>query len=352
MDNLYTLFANLPKQNTKEWKDAREIGGSDLATVLGVGFKSRCELMREKVFMKEIDSDNPNFHWGHLFEPIHKKLIERALNTEVHEFGSLPWKSGYTTSPDGVFNTTVEALKNILSKQQIAEIIERFGEGELLCVLELKAPARRVINGEIPKYYIPQLYSELCVVPGSQLLLFSEAIFRRCTYEQYINADNSAFTIAMPIRGGDPYKFNTALQRGLVMFFGDTPAVLNDIPEIMRINGCVDLGKVNPEIFFAIINLWYNGQLTANYAFEPTEFGAAIAICPWKLYQIDYHVKYKREDYLDVCWPAIQLCLDTIRELKTRDDLDDVQKNISIKKADLEIRKIVNGIKKNYDLEI
>jgi len=162
-----------PAQKTKEWYQlkAKTIGGSEVATVLGINpFRSVKALIAEKIGLNSGGfSGNIATRWGTIFENITREWTQKVLllDEKIEETGSLPGiieRQRY--SPDGL---GVVALSN-----------ENDELDYYIVLFEFKSPLRSLPDGKIPKYYVPQIQTGMLTIPMVELSIFVNNAYRKC----------------------------------------------------------------------------------------------------------------------------------------------------------------------------
>lgn len=158
-------------QKSEEWLNARKnmISASDFAQALGDGkFGSAKQLIEKKCTEDDmISKSNPIFEWGNMFEPICSDIYSNLLNVKIYEFGLLkhPKLDFFGASPDGISNLGI--------------------------LLEIKAPYKRKIDGEIPTQYYYQIQGQLEVTNLQECDFFEVEFLRYDEYIDYCNEYNS-----------------------------------------------------------------------------------------------------------------------------------------------------------------
>ena len=164
-----------PVQRSTDWYKIRKvtIGGSEIATVLELNpFKSKQELIAEKIGITQGFNGNLATRWGILFEHVTKLWTEYIFNSteEIREAGSIEGIiKGQRYSPDGL---TVVKLKCA------DDTFDYF-----IILLEFKSPLGSLPNGKIPPYYLPQVQTGLLNIPICDLGIFINNCYRKCPLE-------------------------------------------------------------------------------------------------------------------------------------------------------------------------
>lgn len=210
---------HLPAQGTNEWLKLRKkcFGGSEIGTLLGLNpYQKVKQLIANKVGLTKFNG-NQYTRWGNIFEEVTVKWLEGLFNTKIYEFSSLP---GFTDrqrfSPDGI---GVFKLKcSDVVKGKVIETIEY-----IILLLEFKSPACSIPNGITPVHYEPQLMTGLLSVPFSEVGLFVNNMYRKCSYQVlgynkfydavYHKTDKKRITVDNPIACGAVMIYQTDEQK-------------------------------------------------------------------------------------------------------------------------------------------
>lgn len=264
-------YSDLPAQGSVEWHKHRKygVGASELDKYLDIQKRSNIKnALSEKVGVTETTpSTNPNFIWGHFWEPIHRKIIQKLLNVKDHEMremGAIPYGNDYYTSkyknsPDGIFIVEKKKLEQVFGKEEVdkLEIDYIDNDGKIFGILELKAPIARIPSGSIPEYYLPQVLSNMCVVKDASFGLFSEMVAKRCSY--FDVEGGSKYTPSVPY-GNVIINPNTLKYNGCVYVYVDEPYRTKLRSIILKKNAAsdelCDFGSCISDYFFYMIALW------------------------------------------------------------------------------------------------
>lgn len=156
------------EQRSPEWYAARKnsIGASESATIFGLNpYETENKLILKKCgVVNEADIKRMKVVCEHgvKYEPIIQDMYCRDKSTTIKEFGSIPHSdpnlSIVTASPDGI---TPEG-----------------------CMLEIKAPAKRIITGIPPAYYWTQCQQQM------QVCNLEKVDFLEVKIEEYTNIDD------------------------------------------------------------------------------------------------------------------------------------------------------------------
>lgn len=154
-------------QRSPLWFEARQsmISASDVAQAIGKGkFGTQKELFRKKCGYEPAIFDNtcPPLKHGIMFEDVCCNIYSRRNSTTVHDFGLLrhpsPDMHFLGASPDGI---TSEGI-----------------------MVEIKAPYRRKITGEVPEQYMYQVQFQLYICD------LRECDFAEFAYSYFGTADD------------------------------------------------------------------------------------------------------------------------------------------------------------------
>ena len=175
---------DLAPQGSEKWLKMREkiIGGSELSILINKNpFSGIPELVASKCGLFPF-SGNIATNWGNIFEEMSRIIIHllflknKPLSEEcIFETGSLEGViPHHRFSPDGL---TVILTKN----------------SALIALLEFKSPLSSIPSQVIPPYYLPQVKAGLCNIELTEIGLFVNSMFRKCTINQF--GDNSDYNI-------------------------------------------------------------------------------------------------------------------------------------------------------------
>lgn len=361
IEDLLARYSHLPKQKSAGWYLAREtsIGGSELSTVLGINkYKKFREFIFEKIGLGEpVDSNNPNFLWGNLFENVHANILTHIFDIKIEDFGSIPWRdeqSHFRVSPDGFFGASLQQMLSGPLIDNRAEFLAELPPGTDLekprvFVLELKSPARRKIDkSSIPEVYQPQVFAELCIDECVEFALFSECAFKRCSYSDYENTVDS--TASFIVRGGDRSD-SLPLYMGLIHIYAPIADV--ELADYLHAryrdhitHSLIDIGAITDhDLYFEFISKMKPHNMRCKYTIGGSNtistdndnesinesLYTCIAVVPWKAYDISYHLVHKKPDYITARYPLILMTTECITksramladENNTEDDVID-----------------------------
>lgn len=166
---------DLAVQGSAEWLDERKyiIGGSEISSVIGKNpFSTLESLIAQKVNLTSFKG-NTACRWGNLFENVSELLFKTLFipdGDKIYTTGSIPHKTikNHSYSPDGLcciqFNQNMPVFKNTL--------------------LEFKSPYSSIPTLKVPSHYLPQVKAGLCTIDISEVAIFVNNMFRKCTLRQ------------------------------------------------------------------------------------------------------------------------------------------------------------------------
>jgi hypothetical protein len=201
MDKLAVLrdyikrYDHLPEQGTDEWLNDRKytIGGSEIATIMSQNcYSSASELVARKLGLRKFRG-NLYTKWGSLFEGCSESIIT-VYAGKIYSMGSIPHETlPHKYSPDGLCVLEIDGQKYIV-------------------LLEFKAPFKKIPNNSVPTNYIPQVKSGMCTINISEMCLFVNNMFRRCSLSQ-LNSEGYNNLLH-----GDKEHYEDCAFRGVIAF--------------------------------------------------------------------------------------------------------------------------------------
>ena len=365
LNDFLEKYKSLPKQGSDEWIKSREttFGGSELAALISKNKNKTCrKLLEEKIHAIKFDGNSFTF-WGQLFEPVHRAVLESIYKTSIYETGSIPWKNeGFKYSPDGIgvvnkahfirllkdnsilhlpadIDTLLKSLEECTRGQSTAA---EHDDQDILVLFEQKAPANRVLNYAIPEYYTPQILSGLNVIDITDIGIYTEAVFKRCPL------DKLSLT---SIEYSESFRFTKNVFSVLPKYIGVIILSTPDADYAHKLKSAyfnnrytsdmyIDYGDSTPETFFSILEDWKNTDLIElhyvndasngnafNDTFEAIK-GNIIGVIPWKIFDIQNHIVYRRDNYLNSYHPVILEGVNIIKQCKNITDKSDIKKII------------------------
>lgn len=171
--------SHLPAQGTKKWLEIRKkcFGGSEIGTLLGLNpYQNIKKLIANKVGLTKFFG-NQYTRWGNIFENVTIRWIEDLFDTKIYEFSSLPgFMERQRFSPDGigVFKLKCE---DIVKGKKVSTV------EYIILLMEFKSPACSIPDGKTPVHYAPQIMTGLMSVKCSEVGLFVNNMYRKCSYD-------------------------------------------------------------------------------------------------------------------------------------------------------------------------
>lgn len=297
LDSHKTAFT----QGSKEWLDNRKykIGGSEIASIIGLNpYKSAKQTIREKIF----PGKQPNMikmHWGNLFEDIFCDNIRRIMGAEI--IGT-------------ELQIVREDIPHIAYSPDGVAVME---DGDIV-LCEFKCPFDRIPSGEIPEYYLPQVYTGMDVISPTRRAIYAEGYFRKCFFEDLEHT--SAYNDASTPKDMKLFAENKPIDMGLFIVeiartqLGNrmTRELLDEtsggFDAITGDGDLVDFAKVGEDKYKILFWLYGIGAITfhrtdlATYDSRLGELMAANAFIagylPWKLFRVDIFDVAKKENYI------------------------------------------------------
>jgi hypothetical protein len=222
-------FEGEPEQGSQDWLDARRmfIGGSEMAAVLGLNkYKQLAQFYKEKFGVTKFVG-NFATRWGSMFEPITQDIFRELFlgehREDFFEVGGIKSEKYpfLRYSPDGLAVSEIDGVLHIV-------------------LLEFKAPYSKYPTLDIESYYIPQIYSGMCMVPSATAGIFISNVYRKCTFDQ-LKFDNPGYD--RTLHAGDASYYDdqetTPLAFGVILLVAASEEPLSK-PLMDRIN---QLGK-------------------------------------------------------------------------------------------------------------
>jgi hypothetical protein len=170
---------HLAPQGSEEWLKTRRqiVGGSELSVLDGSNpFTTIADLVASKCDLVGY-MGNVATKWGNLFEELTRITVRMLFLNDISMNEECIWETGslegvipnHRFSPDG--------LTALLYKKN--GVIEA-----LITLLEFKSPLSSIPSGTIPPYYVPQVKAGMCDVDMTEIGLFINNMFRKCSLGQ------------------------------------------------------------------------------------------------------------------------------------------------------------------------
>ena len=170
--NEYLKLQKGPKQKSDEWLSIRKktIGGSEIATVLGLNsFSSVKQLIAEKVGLTKFNG-NLATRWGNLFETVTRQYTEKILHMDHKIIDDISSIEGIIPrqrySPDGLGIVTIDGIDYII-------------------LFEFKAPLNTLPTNTIPCHYLPQVKTGLLNINICNYSIFVNNCYRKCSLNDF-----------------------------------------------------------------------------------------------------------------------------------------------------------------------
>lgn len=306
------IEANGIMQHSDSWLTAKRytIGGSNIATIMGQNYMSSVSsIIRERVGLASRGS-NEKMQWGNLFEDVIKIYVEMTHDCEV--LG----ENMYITTDNKHISYSPDGLA----------VMRGPGGEEEIVLLEFKCPYSRIPGLKPPAYYVPQVKMGLDVIPLATRGLFVEAVFRRCSWADFVptaayNPDPVKTTRGAP-RAMGCIGFSASSGGGLsarfLMAYLAAYEALGDEGNGWATN---DLGSAPGDLFIELLEQYNAGAIMPKYydilpisldrpPVDHDDFPALhsahcaetgqinIGILPWKLFHVGEHWIDPTPDFL------------------------------------------------------
>lgn len=344
-------YDHLAEQGSQKWRDDRveSIGGSELHELL----RNESAIVASKIGLRPFLELLPMV-WGSVFEPIIRNIIMCLLKTTIHERGSIPSAEvkGKTFSMDGI------GIVRFLCDRWDDVHKEFFMY--LITLFEFKCPwSRMLVQGEIPKDYIPQVKSGMADLQIPDLALYTEGVFRICEFSDLvvgnknINTQIHKPTDQMPmvmgymglymeelVEPGEEFKWAfKSLCDSAPYDYGsvDSHTKLHDLLKLIKakivkvfhspILATVEQSRIQylkgqkipgieTKVDFAASIVSYEKWVDSKKYFN-------IGLLPWKLIDLNIKPIEKETGYTKKYEPEIHHCIKVVRELRDIKDLND-----------------------------
>jgi len=321
------LSQNGIKQRTPEWYKDKEktIGGSSIATIMGLGYKSLRDYIAEKaeerrkkelpppILTREekaaLIEDRAAMNWGVVFEDVLCTIVEKLYNCRI-KGAELYYRDDdkfkhLCYSPDGlgIFDVTSELCMMEVQTEDGVEYVMENLKKPTICLFEFKCPWTRIPSGKPPIYYVPQVKMGLQMLDGPTHGVFAEGVFRRCTMTQL--GFGPEFDKTISGRNGTPINRRTS--------YGEPPLACGILVFTSpQISADIDIGLASAAVFKEILYNAAEGAYEIDYEiFYPGDEIKCITrtlpalILPWKLFRVDVHIIDKDPNYLTKWTPRV-----------------------------------------------
>jgi len=313
------------RQRTPEWEvDKKDnIGGSSIATIMGLGYSTLKQLIAERAkpraekppVTSQIIADRAAMNWGTVFEDVLCTYVEKFYRCNIK--GAELYYRDYEKypnlcySPDGlgIFDVIVDTAYMEVQTEDGIDYVPEVTKRPTICLFEFKCPWTRIPTGRPPNYYVPQVKMGLQMLGVPTHGVFIEAVFRHCSMQQL--GFGPEFNKTVCGRNGTPINRRTGfgsppLACGIIAFTG------------ANIETNVDLGLVPQNILMEILYNAAEGAYEIDYEiFLPDDDIKLIQrppaiTLPWKLFRMDVHIIDKEPNYLDPWFDRIKASMKAV----------------------------------------
>lgn len=339
-------------QHSLAWFEAKKytIGGSQIATLIGKNpYETPYSLLMHKLETKEFKT-NCTVQWGSLFEHLLRLHTEntlacKILGANLFIVGQFP---GVSYSPDGLGVVMTDIIRKLaINPGKLSDYTTKIWAPVLF---EFKCLYTRQPKGKPPVYYRPQVKYGLEIIDILDFGIFIEGVFRKCAmgdlnfdlkFDKQISANSfSDKVIAIGYIYFKTRPVDVTLERAAALrHFAECVKMLPEVPK------CIDLGEAPQQLFESALSLWHHGVFEAVYG-EICYTGKpeinlqnVVAVLPWKLFRVDYHIIRRKFGFLEKCLPQINEFMATVTE--ARDETNPGRKSTIIHEY---AKKYVGGI--------
>ena len=190
----------------------------------------------------------------------------------------------------------------------------------VIALLEFKCPASRKPIDDIPKHYIPQLWSGLAVSNIASIGLFVDSVFRKCSLD--VLSNNEHYDTIYHRR--DTYSWGLPIAWGLVGVYSPIkPTIINDLGKVPFTNFNTVLEQINLKNFLTKRSIpWFSDgrgckknmfdvmeDMSMNgYTIHPVTNKKLylMGFIPWKLFYVSYIPIHRRINFLNEIKPLIE----------------------------------------------
>ena len=359
LDGFVAFYGGM-KQRDPDWYKAMAttIGGSEISSLLALSeieelrkyknpYSNFNEVVKNKIAI--VNGEN-NWKggvacwWGTLFEEVITMIVEIELCGKIKgDSICIQKRKGHRNSPDGYI------VAHFYEEDGIQKIYTRNIDAELITdsniiMLEFKCPLSRKPTMEIPKHYIPQLWSGLEVSGIAKMALFVDSVFRKCAmaalgnniiYDTNYHNKDQTLDIQLPVCWGvialyskiKPISFIDMGELGYSDFnyyMGriNEKSIMTSIGEpIFPDSNAIPIG-VGDAIPIGVgdaIPIGIGGSNNVESIIEklredtPEDY-YLLGVFPWKLFYSSYIPIQRREGFLDEIMPLINKVHDLVIE--------------------------------------
>ena len=313
-------------QRSPEWYEARAtcIGGSEVAILLGQNPYSTIDKLIQSKCGLEKRWPSAACAWGTLFEPLIGEFVEHDCGTTI--MGSNIWIRGagrFSLSPDGYgvfslfFHEDADKRTGINKIGISTARTPRAKCGQAICLVEFKCPYQRIPTSSIPPQYAPQVLLGLEMSSIARFGVFCDAVFRRCSREQFAWDKEFARTTAR--------EWSCPLAMGVLFLYTS----IDTIADTPYTGDVVDYGAVDVRQFETLLLQIENKQVSVVYSpmiFPPAapaippapeHQGIHFGIVPWKLFQIEYAMLKRDPEFMPRVLPEADRVCEIIERIRS-----------------------------------
>jgi len=377
LDKFVELHKGIKQRDENWYKSmATTIGGSEIASLLAISeneelrkykspYSTFMDVVNNKIAIKEGKQvwrdGGVACWWGTLFEEVITKVIEIELGSEIKgDSICIQMIKGHRNSPDGYIvahfcedesrsggssesnigggesRSGVSSESKKISKYKLytTDMDPKLIKFSRIIMLEFKCPISRKPSIEIPKHYVPQLWSGLAVSPIASMALFVDSIFRKCSVSMLGN--NADYDIIYHNKDQTISVSNPICWGMIGLYSKNKPDNFVDMGEVSYSDFNFIMGKINDKLIKTEIGVpWFcvhahshldenkhvkkRGNIRTIEA-EIEYFKKLIpkghyflGVLPWKLFHSSYLPIERRYGFLKEILPLI----DKIHEIVT-----------------------------------
>jgi len=350
LDNFIKLYKDI-KQRDANWYKAMgtTVGGSEISALLGISeneelrkykspYSNFIEIVKNKVAILKGENNWQNggvaCWWGTLFEDIIMMILEIELGSKIKGDNiCIQLVPGHRNSPDGyiVAHFCEELVDNEkkykLYTTDMDPLLIKFSR---IIMLEFKCPISRKPALEIPKYYIPQLWSGLSVSPIASMGLFIDSIFRKCSLNMLGNNPNYD---TIYHNKDQTIKINNPICWGIIGLYSiNKPSNFIDMGDVSYSDFNFIMGNINNKSIKTEYCIpWFSKSLEncqrGNLSTIENEIDNLklltpnnyyfLGVLPWKLFHSSYLPVQRRCGFLKEIMPLINMVHKTALENAT-----------------------------------
>jgi len=301
------------------------------------------DLMLEKVQLisQEVTNDESRaiMDIGNVFEEIHRQTLAKLLDTDIMEFGAIPYEidgkvqPGFRLSPDGVGIVRAEVLAKYVSKEVMQDLIDKLGPADSwIIVFEQKLlAARQMCKTGVYKPYVAQVRCGPCIISDAHASIYSESSIKRCSYS-VLSMTNKSYSNTFMKYGNDVKELGYPMRIGVIILYADSTMYdwfLERCSAYLIDDTYIDFGVVPREEFYRLLVYIKSDRIKAVYRYDintldPNELNGlgetseanviCMGICGWKMFDMSMHIVPKDTGYLSGLWPIIDRAARTVRE--------------------------------------